>query len=214
MDVSEPYDSDMEPPASLLHKKAIAKFSRFLVISRFFDDTEEEIQARIRARLAIEEAQQALEEASSKQKAPTSVVPAPAPLVSKVDRAPPPKASVSFSKTPAPVLSVSAPAPKGSSGAQNVIPATPNPAMAASVVGATATSLAPGAPCAADTAVASGTHTAADTTFAAASGAEQQGSRGPYPSTKNGYRSGPVLRTCRRPLSGKYIEISDDSEDN
>ena len=135
---------------------------------------------------------------------------------------------------------VSAPVPKGTGSAQDVALAAPSHAVDVDVANVTATSVAHSA----DAPAGSATRTSAHTTPAATSSTEQWATKIPrvvkapmptagpsvpsvaasgtgivlptYPSAKNNFRGGRVLKTCKRPLSGKniYIEISDDSEDN
>lgn len=58
MDVCDPHDADLDPPASFADREAIAAFTRYLNTRVFIDDTMAGIRARIAARKAIDDAQE------------------------------------------------------------------------------------------------------------------------------------------------------------
>lgn len=65
MDICDPYDADLDPPASFADREAIAAFTRYLNTRVFIDDTMAGIRARIAARKAIDDAQEMADAAAA-----------------------------------------------------------------------------------------------------------------------------------------------------
>lgn len=264
MDVCEPYNSDMDPPESLLFKEEITKFRRFLTVSQFFEDTKAEIGARVKAQMAIYDAEEKLAaacqgtSAAGPSRTPKAALAAPSATATPgvgaalaIDTAPvantPPTIGTAPAVGVAPAVSGTpvvrmAPAVHTTSAANaaNAPRHAPcqflvAPVASTNVPGAqerTLVSTAPAPRQQAVTANAPGaqgrapasTFTANQSSSARAPNPPQAQEARPvhgpsillpsYPSASNGFRGGPVVRTCNRPFKGNvYIEISSDDDE-